>query len=222
MRRFDAIIWDLDGTLVETRQDIAKGVNLLLADRGLQEMPLSQVVGHVGRGTRVLISRCLADRGVTSLTDEELDQAHDQFRDHYSEHLLDTSLPYPGIPDLLSRLSTAGVVMGVVSNKPVDFTRRIIDGLDMSRFFLVVLGGDSLPERKPHPAPLLHVLDEVDVSAADALMVGDMTLDVEAARAAGMAVATVAWGFMAKQNLLEPSPDLIAESPAILGEWILG
>ena len=222
MRRFDAVIWDLDGTLAETRRDITKAVNLLLADRGLPQMSVAAVTAQVGHGARVMILGCLRESGITRVDSSDLDQACDSFRTYYRDHMLDTTVPYPGIPELLERLHSAGVVMGVVTNKPEELSQNLIDGLGLSRFFAGLLGGDSLPEKKPSPVPLLHLQKSLGAGDHRCLMVGDMTTDIEAARAAGFPCAAVAWGFSPKERLLRESPDLFAESPAILGEWILG
>jgi len=222
MIRFDAVLWDLDGTLVETRRDIATAVNLLLADRQLPPMSVDAITAHVGRGSRFLVTRCLYTRGSGPIDAAQVERAYEAFRGYYLDHLLDTSVPYPGVLELLERLRVAGVVMGIVSNKPEDLGRRLIDGLGMARFFAELLGGDSLPERKPDPAPLLHLRRRLCGGVCRALMVGDMPVDLEAARAAGIPAAAVGWGFGSKQDLLSASPDLFAESPAALGEWILG
>ena len=222
MRRFDAVMWDLDGTLVETRRDITTAVNLLLADRQLPPMSVAAVSGHVGQGARVLVTGCLRESGIARVDASEVERAYESFRTYYRAHLLDTSAPYPGVPELLERLHSAGLAMGVVTNKPEELSRRLVDGLDLSRFFNVLVGGDSLPERKPDPAPLLHVKETLGAGDTRCVMVGDMVIDIEAARAAGIPGAAVAWGFSTKEKLLSASPDLLAENPAILGEWILG
>lgn len=222
MRRFDAVIWDLDGTLVETRGDIATAVNLVLADRGLPQMSVAAVSQHVGHGARVLISGCLRESGIKHLDPPEVDRAYESFRIHYGAHMLDTSIPYPGIPELLQRLHEATVAMGVVTNKPVGLSRQLVEGLGIARFFSALLGGDSLPQRKPDPAPLVHMKEKLGAGDRPCVMVGDMIVDLEAARAARMPGAAVAWGFSSREKLLAASPDLLAESPALLGEWILG
>jgi phosphoglycolate phosphatase len=222
IRRFDAVIWDLDGTLVETRQDITTAVNLLLADRGLPRMSVGEVSAHVGHGAPSLISVCLRERGVTRMEQSDLEQAYESFRIHYRDHMLDESAPYPGVPELLERLHTAGVAMGVITNKPEELSRQLVEGLGLSRFFVGLLGGDSLSERKPSPVPLLHMQKKLGAGDHRCVMVGDMIIDVKAARAAGLPAAAVAWGFSPREKLLSAAPDLLAESPAILGEWILG
>jgi len=217
-----AVLFDLDGTLVETRQDIATGVNLLLVERGYAPMPVDAVARYVGHGARNLITRCLEESGAPSSSADDLEQALHRFRIHYGAHLLETTHAYPGIPDLLGRLARAGIALAVVTNKPEDLSRGILRGLDLSRFFRVVIGGESLPERKPHPGPLLQAREELAAQQGETLMVGDSTIDIEAARAARVAVAAVTWGFSSRESLIAASPDYLPADPAALGDWILG
>jgi phosphoglycolate phosphatase len=222
VRRFDAVIWDFDGTLVETRGDIATAMNLVLAERQLPAMTVPAVSGYVGRGARILVAGCLRESGVNSLEDSELEKAYESFCNHYRDHMLDTSVPYPGIPELLKRLREEGVAMGIVTNKPEELSHRLAEGIGLSHFFAALLGGDSLPERKPDPAPLLHMKERLGAGDGRCVMVGDMIIDIVAARAAGFPSAAASWGFSSRETLLSASPDLLAESPAVLGEWILG
>lgn len=218
--RYRAVLFDLDGTLVETRQDITTGVNGLLAERGLEPLGVEQVGRHVGRGARVLVVRCLAERGVAIRTDEEIDAAYASFHRVYAAHLLDTTRPYPDVEIMCDRLRRAGVAMGIVSNKPEDLSRRVLEGVGLARYFPVVLGGDSLPVRKPDPAPLVHALSLLGV-ADGALMVGDSEIDIEAARAAGMPVAAVAWGFGSERELRAAGAEQLFAGALELADWIL-
>jgi phosphoglycolate phosphatase len=219
--RIGAILWDLDGTLVETRRDIATGVNLVLADRGLPPMSVEAVSQNVGQGSRVLMTRCLEQGGSPLKDDEDLDRAYHSFIRHYVDHLLDSSEPYDGIPELLGQLSNAGIAMAVVSNKPTDPTRRLVDSLELNRFFSLVLGGDSLPERKPHPAPLLYAMEQLGTGIDTTIMVGDSRIDLEAARAAGIPGIAVSWGFESNEVLRSANPSLFVETPDALARWIL-
>jgi phosphoglycolate phosphatase len=122
---------------------------------------------------------------------------------------------------MCDRIAGAGVPMAVVTNKAIEPTKRILTGLGLSDYFRVVLGGDSLPQRKPDPAPLLRALSLLGAEARRAIMVGDSEVDVEAARAAGVTVAAVTWGFVARQALESTSPGLLADNAAALTDWIL-
>lgn len=219
--RFGAVLFDLDGTLVETRHDIATAVNLALGDRGLPGLSVERVAKHVGRGARILVTRCLEEAGVAAPAPDEVESLYGAFHSHYLAHLLDTTFVYPGIPSVCEGIARAGGRMAIVTNKPIEPAKRILIGLGLSSYFPVVLGGDSLPQRKPDPAPLLRAIDSLGGSPNGALMVGDSQIDIEAARAAGIPVAAVAWGFTSRDVLASASPDLLAEDAATLGEWIL-
>lgn len=219
--RFEAVLFDLDGTLVETRQDIATAMNLALAARALRVLAVEQVARHVGRGARVLSARCLEEAGVVSPGPDEVEALYLSFHAHYLAHLLDTTAVYPGVPGLCEGIARAGGRMAIVTNKPIEAAKRILIGLGLSSYFPVVLGGDSLPLRKPDPAPLLRAIDAIGAGAGRALMVGDSQVDIDAARAAGIPVAAVAWGFSSRDDLAAASPDVLVDNVAALGEWIL-
>jgi phosphoglycolate phosphatase len=224
--RFAVVLFDLDGTLVETRRDIATGVNAMLDERGLGPLSVEQVSRHVGSGARVLVTRCLAEFGVEVSTDTEIDAAYASFHRAYAFHLLDTTRPYDGIDAMCRALEEAHISMAIVSNKPEDLSRRVLEGVGLARYFPVVVGGDSLPVRKPDPAPLFHALKLMGIEAAAAtqpvLMVGDSDIDIRAARAAGMPVAAVSWGFAPSAELEAAEPDRLVGEVRELEAWILG
>ncbi|MFB3910268.1 MAG: phosphoglycolate phosphatase [Candidatus Eisenbacteria bacterium] len=220
--RFAAVLFDLDGTLVETRRDIATGLNLVLAERGLPQLPVEQVAKHVGRGGRVLVARCLEDAGLRDAGPEEVEAAFQSFRRHYLEHALDTTRPFDGIPEMLARLREAGCRLAVVTNKPDESARVVIEGVGLGWAFEVIVGGESLTARKPDPAPLFFALEKLGLSGRPAVMVGDSTVDVAAGKAAdGCAVAAVTWGYGSRESLEASGPDLLADDPAALADWIL-
>jgi len=222
--RFTAVLFDLDGTLVDTSADIATGVNATLAEHGFGPLPIGTVLEHVGRGVRVLMQSCFEQECRVSPDDVGgLDRVVSEFRRNYAAHLLDTTRLYPGIREMIDRLHAAGIAMAVVSNKPEDLSRRILEGLRLDYRFVAVLGGDTLPSRKPDPAPLLHALERIGPPRAAApAMVGDSEIDIEAARAAAIPVAAVAWGFGPQDRLAKAAPDHLAHDPADLEGWLTG
>lgn len=220
--RVEAILWDLDGTLAETRRDIATGVNLLLAQRGLPGLSVEQVGRHVGRGSRVLVTRCLQEAGIAEPSPADVEAGYADFLRHYGLHLLDTTHAYPDVPEMLARLHARGMAMAVVSNKPEALCLRLLSGLDLDRYFGAVLGGDSLPQRKPSPEPLLQALERIGAAGRPALMVGDSRIDVVAARAAGLPVAAVTWGFEGAESLRAAEPDMIFDRADLIEAWVLG
>ncbi len=218
------LLWDLDGTIADTRRDIASGVAGLLRDRGLTPLSLEAVLRNVGRGIRVLVSRSLEQAGAAARDEADLTLAVETFRVHYRRHLMDTTVPYDGMPGLLRALHQRGRRMGVVSNKTEDFTREILDRLDLLDCFRIVIGGDTYPERKPDPEPLLRAIHLCDPAAhaERAVMIGDSITDLRAARSAGMLACAVGWGIDPDGELAGAEPDWRIETPAGLRRAILG
>ncbi len=204
-----ALLLDLDGTLIDSRQDLAAATNRLLAELGLAPLPLLQVCQYVGRGARSLVGRALdaADPdGLVPRTEPILRR----FLGHYEQVLLDSTVPFAGVLAGLDALREAGVPLALVTNKPIRPTRTILAGLGMSDRFDVVLGGDSLPQKKPDPAPLLAAADLLGVPVARCVMVGDSDVDMEAAKNAGVLGVWCSWGGIHPDR---PSHhDLVAES----------
>ncbi|MBD3160874.1 MAG: HAD-IIIA family hydrolase [Candidatus Eisenbacteria bacterium] len=220
--RYRGILWDLDGTLVETREDIAAAVNGALAERKLPPMPLEAVIRNVGHGSRYLMARCLERSGVAEATAEQVDGATEAFVRHYLDHLLDRSKPYPGIPEMLGRLQDAGAEMAVVSNKPQEPAVRLVEGLGLASRFRLILGMGPNTDRKPHPGMLLEAIDRLEAPLESCVLVGDSPVDVEASRAAGIASVAVAWGFRSEAELRATKPDLLAVTVAELEGWLRG
>jgi phosphoglycolate phosphatase len=152
------LIWDLDGTIADTRTDIATGVVEMLRELGRPPLDVAQVIRNVGRGVKTLVTDCLADAGRPARDAAEIERGVEVFRAHYWHHLMDTTVPYPGMPEILRELAARGRPMAIVSNKPQDATREILRRMGLLDCFVVVLGGDSLTVRKPDPAPLLYAL----------------------------------------------------------------
>lgn len=202
--RFDTLLFDLDGTLVDSVRDLGTAVNLLRADLDLPPLDLETVRSYVGDGATVLVQRSLPE----GLFSEERLQ---RFLGLYGEHLLEHTGPYPGIREFLQ--SQAGRKLAVVTNKPLDLTRKLLAGLDLARFFPVVVGGGSCPYKKPHPAPVLLALERLDAGAAGAALVGDHHTDLRAGAAAGVKTCFCAWGIGHDGG--QPF-DLLARTPADL------
>ncbi|MEM9762102.1 MAG: phosphoglycolate phosphatase [Pseudomonadota bacterium] len=180
-----AVVFDLDGTLVDSAPDIAASLNATLEALGRTPLPLPQVLANVGHGMRHLIARCLADSGGGAEDEALIDRALGLYRAHSAEHLADATRPYPNVPEVLEQLAASGLKLGVCTNKPEGLSDKLLAALDLARFFPVVVGGDTVAARKPDPAPLLHAMRELDAAPGDTLFVGDSGPDEGAARAAG-------------------------------------
>jgi phosphoglycolate phosphatase len=202
-----ALLFDLDGTLVDSVPDLAAAVNGVLAELGRPPLGLPQVTSMVGDGTSALVERALAASGAG---DTPLRAAHDRFLALYEADPTRLTRPYPGVPAVLEELAAAGWRLGVCTNKPERATRAVLAGLDLERFFAVVLGGDSGPTRKPDPGPLRAALGRLGSEPGNAAMIGDHRNDVAAAQAAGMPVAFARYGYGAA-TLAGLTPDAVID-----------
>ncbi len=207
----EAILFDLDGTLIDSVGDIATAANLALQDLGLPPRPEVAIRGFIGDGVFMLLRRCLEDRDA----DDALTEAVERFRIHYDRCALDTTNFFPGVPEVLDQLSCP---LGVVSNKPEGFCRSILRGLQTEDRFGAICGGDTFPEKKPSPAPILGALGLLRANATNSVFVGDGLQDMEAARAAGCRAVGVAWGQAAPEDLMDAGAQGVVETPdALLG-----
>jgi phosphoglycolate phosphatase len=207
------IIFDLDGTLVDSRRDLANSVNAMLHQYGRPELPLEMIASYVGDGAPMLVRRALGDPD-----DEQfLQQALDFFLAYYREHKLDHTVVYAGMADALRalRINANGGGerrMAVLSNKPVNPSRAIVEALGLGEFFVQVYGGNSFPTKKPDPLGALTLARENAVEPAQTLLVGDSDIDVLTARNAGMWSCGVRYGF--QPYSLDPAPpDVLVDSP---------
>jgi len=184
------IVFDLDGTLVDSSVDLANAVNALLRELGAAPIAVDEVVAMVGDGAAVLVRRALTAAGL----DPETPGALDRFLAHYDPHLLDNTRPYPGMTETLDELSQRAT-LAVLTNKPAKATERVLSGLDMRRYFREVIGGDTSWGRKPAPAGLLHICEAGGARPADTLLVGDSAVDLATARNAGTRICLARYGF---------------------------
>lgn len=208
--KYNCLLFDLDGTLVDSRADLVGSINLMLVEMKLAPLPSPRVLGFVGEGARLLVERSLAAALARAPGEAETDHALEVFPRHYRAHLLDETRPYPEVEETLGALSR--VAKAVVTNKPYDFSQALLDGLGLSHHFLAIIGGDSLPERKPSPAPLLEAARRCGRAAEDCLMIGDSRIDIEAGRAAGMMTCGYVGGFRGRDELESAGADLLIES----------
>lgn len=187
-----ALLFDLDGTLVDSVPDLALAANRLLAELGHPPLGEAAVAAMVGDGVAKLVERVLAGRGLGAVAPEP---AVRRFVALYTADATTLTRPYPGVLDGLAALAAAGTQLAVCTNKPERATRAVLAGVGLARFFPVVLGGDSLPVRKPDPAPLRAALAQLGVAPEAAAMVGDHRNDVLAAQGAGAAAIFARYGY---------------------------
>jgi phosphoglycolate phosphatase len=213
---YEHVVFDLDGTLIDSRADLASAVNHVLRTLGLPELPAATLHGYVGEGARVLVARALGPEH-----QGRVGEALPLFMAHYGAHLLDATHPYPGIVEALAALAERGAALSVLTNKPVAMSRAILAGLGLAAPFVDVLGGDSLPTRKPDPAGLEALRLRTATPRERTLLVGDSGIDVRTARAAGVAFCGVSWG-LTPAGLLAAGPERVIDQPAQLVAVVAG
>ena len=219
------LVFDLDGTLIDSAQDLCNSVNAALAEFNMGPLPDPTIAGFVGNGAPLLMRRSLAM--ATSSTVEEVNEdlfnkAYAFFLQYYREHKLDFTYAYDGVLEALKALhelhdatGSAPRTMAVLTNKPVRPARGICEGLGLANYFLHIYGGDSFPVKKPDPLGLRSLMEETGATPDQTVMIGDSKVDVETARNAGSWSIGCAFGF-GPQNLMDTPPDVLVSSAA---EW---
>lgn len=190
------IIFDLDGTLADTSIDITNALNYAVEPYNFKKLTVEKTISMVGGGLTKLVEKLLGD-DMAALKAEVLRR----FLEYYSEHLTVFTVPYPGVAEVLKELGS--FKKAVISNKRENLSRRLLEDLELSRYFDIILGSDSFDEKKPSPKPILHVLETLLVRAAEAVIVGDSTYDIEAGKAAGILTIAATYGFRDRSFLTE-------------------
>jgi phosphoglycolate phosphatase len=210
------VIFDLDGTLLDSSEDIAWVANRTLDAFGYPRMDDSLIKERIGWGVVMLLKQIMPDT-----SHEKIDEAKRVFLDLYSSHLLVKSVLYPGVIDTIEHLLGKDKKLAVLTNKPVSLSVRIIDELFAPGTFIKVLGGDSLPAKKPDPAPVINIMETLCAGPEESVIVGDSPVDVEAGKGAGISTIGAAYGFRGIHELIEADADIIIESFAELKDIIL-
>jgi phosphoglycolate phosphatase len=200
----DLLIFDLDGTLIDSKLDLAHSVNAARNHLGLPAIDNELVYTYVGNGAPVLIRRAL---GVDA-SEQDVKTALDFFLAYYRDHMLDYTCLYPGVVETLEQLASDGARMAVLTNKPVRISQAILDGLGVSRHFFRVYGGNSFEQKKPHPIGIDTLLEETQIARDRTLMIGDSAVDIRTARNAGVRSCGVTWGFQ-PDSLQQDPPDVL-------------
>jgi len=205
------LIFDLDGTLIDSRMDLANAVNATRAEWHRGPLPHEMIFSYVGNGAPVLIQRAMGP----DAAEDEIAGALEFFLAYYREHALDETVLYHGVREGLHRMHAAGAKLAVLTNKPVRISRRIVEGLGIAHLFSQVYGGNSFDHKKPHRIGIDTLRAELDAMQAETWMVGDSYVDVQTARNAGVAACGVAWGFQ-PETFQEFPPDVLVKT---LGEF---
>jgi phosphoglycolate phosphatase len=204
-----ALVFDLDGTLIDSKLDLALSIDATLQYLGRASLPHETIYSYVGNGAAVLVRRALGD----SVTDAEAEEGHRFFLAFYREHMLDNTITYPGVREALEMLGDRP--MAVLTNKPVRFSKRILEGLGITKYFRYVYGGNSFETKKPDPEGMKVILRDLAVAPRAAMLVGDSDVDVRTARNAGTWACGVSYGLGFESMRAHP-PDLMLDNLAEL------
>ena len=207
------IIFDLDGTLINSAPDLALAVNHMLISVGHTDFDEPTIDGWVGNGASILVQRALTG---SRTIDESLDSdfvanALDIFLKFYALHLCVKTCLYPNVISTLQSLKSKGYRLAIVTNKPFNFVKPILKGLELLELFEYFIGGDSLAEKKPSPLPLLHICEKLNVSVAECVMVGDSKNDILAGNACGMQTIGVTYGYNYGENIEVHNPSVVLD-----------
>lgn len=200
-----ALVFDLDGTLIDSKEDLALSMNATLQHLGRAQIEHERIYGYVGGGVQLLVKRALAD----GATDEEVERGMSYFLEYYRAHMLDHTVPYPGVREALDKL--AGRDLAILTNKPVNFSKAILSGLGMINYFRYVYGGNSFEKKKPDPVGLNTMLRDLEAAPREMMMVGDSDVDIQTARNAGTWACGVTYG-LGSSKLPACKPDLLLDS----------
>jgi len=210
------ILIDVDGTLVDSVPDLAFCVDEMMRHLGREPWGETRVRDWVGNGVERLVRRALIGQLDGEPDEAEFDRAYPVFLDLYADNTSKRSLLYPGVLEGLDYLKVGGYALGCVTNKAEQFTLPLLKDLGIYEYFSIVICGDTLEQKKPHPAPLLHAAEFFKVSPERSLMVGDSISDVKAARAAGFQIACLPYGYNHGEDIRVAEPDVIIETLAHL------
>ena len=202
MRSAELFVFDLDGTLIDSKTDLVNSVNATRASMNLGALSVETISSYVGDGAATLIKRALP-----SATEAQLEEALRYFLAYYREHMLDATTLYPGVREALDELHAAGKPMAILTNKPVKFSVTLIERLGLRGHFFKIYGGNSFPEKKPHPGGLQALMEERSTGPERPVMIGERAVDVQTARNAGALACGVTWGFQ-PETLVTTPPDL--------------
>lgn len=208
---FDLLLFDLDGTLVDSAPDIAQAVDATLIANGWPAAGVERVRQWIGNGSRKLVERAiLFATGACEAAQHE--QVHSEFLLHYARHNGPETRVFPGVHECLQQCAALGKQMACVTNKPEHLARQLLQHLDMSQYFAITVGGDTFPQRKPDPTALLYCCEQLGIPVTRTLMVGDSETDVLSARAAGMKVLCVSYGYNRSGPVADCQPDFLTDN----------
>jgi phosphoglycolate phosphatase len=194
-----ALIFDLDGTLIDSKLDLIRSVNAMLREMGREQLHEDTISGYIGHGAPQLVGQALSNNA----TEAERERALKFFLAYYEDHKMDSTCAYPGVPEALEEL--AAFPMAILTNKPVRISVRILEALGLAKYFRAVYGGNSFETKKPDPLGAQMILREFGAAPAEAILIGDSEVDVQTARNAGTLAAAVNYGFGTHDRTAHPA-----------------
>jgi phosphoglycolate phosphatase len=209
-----ALIFDLDGTLIDSKRDLIFSVNAMLQEMGREQLREDTISSYIGHGAPQLVGRALGN----GATEAERERALKFFLAYYEDHKMDSTCAYPGVPEVLAHL--AAFPMAILTNKPVRISVRILEGLSLAKYFRAVYGGNSFETKKPDPLGALTILRDLGAAPAEAMLIGDSEVDVQTARNAGTLAAAVNYGFGTHDRAAHPADiylDSLSDLVPLLG-----
>jgi phosphoglycolate phosphatase len=209
-----ALIFDLDGTLIDSKRDLIRSVNAMLAEMGRETLHEDTISGYIGDGAPQLVGRALG----SGASEAERERALKFFLGYYEEHKMDSTRAYPGVAEALEELR--GFPMAILTNKPVRVSVRILEGLELAKYFRAVYGGNSFETKKPDPLGARKILQELGAAPGEAMLIGDSEVDMQTARNAGTLAAAVNYGFGTHDRAAYPADvylDQLTELLPLLG-----
>jgi len=210
------LIFDLDGTLIDSKLDLVHSVNAARALMNLGPISEELVGSYVGNGAPILMRRALGP----DASEADVQHSLEYFLRYYREHMLDNTRLYPGVREALDHLHGAGVKLAVLTNKPVRFSRSLVEGLGLKEHFFQVYGGNSFEQKKPDPVGIENLLGESGASRERTIMVGDSGVDVLTARNANVTACGVSYGFQ-PESFREYPPDIVVDNLLQLADYVL-
>jgi phosphoglycolate phosphatase len=207
-----ALIFDLDGTLIDSKRDLIHSVNAMLGEMGRARLDEETISGYIGHGAPLLVSRALG----SNAREDDLRRALQFFLAYYEEHKLDTTCAYPGVADSLAELSRKKVPMAVLTNKPVKISVRILEALGLATYFRAIYGGNSFESKKPDPRGANTIVSEFGASPRETMLIGDSEVDVQTARNARMIAVAVNYGFGVHDRTQHPADFYLEKLPDLV------
>jgi phosphoglycolate phosphatase len=207
-----ALIFDLDGTLIDSKRDLIHSVNAMLGEMGRAQLGEETISGYIGHGAPLLVSRALG----SNAREDDLRRALQFFLAYYEEHKLDTTCAYPGVADSLAELSRKKVPMAVLTNKPVKISVRILEALGLATYFRAIYGGNSFESKKPDPRGANTIVREFGASPRETMLIGDSEVDVQTARNARMIAVAVNYGFGVHDRTQHPADFYLEKLPDLV------